>query len=126
MLGTNQEGAIAETAFIHRATCLGFGVYRPANPAGRDDLILDVCSRLLRVQCKWAAREGDVVIVRCCSSWRSRAGIVHRAYTSEEIDGVAAYCAELDRCYLLPATWMGSGVRSSSASGRPGTTSGAE
>lgn len=27
-----------------------------------------------------------------------------RAYTTAEIDYVAAYCADLDRCYLIPAT----------------------
>jgi PD-(D/E)XK endonuclease len=28
--------------------------------------------------------------------------MLKRSYTSEEVDAVAAYCDELDRCYLIP------------------------
>ena len=31
-----------------------------------------------------------------------RCGMLKRSYTSEEIDAVAAYCDELDSCYLVP------------------------
>ena len=31
-----------------------------------------------------------------------RNGLIHRGYAPGEIDAVAAYCAELDTCYLLP------------------------
>ena len=29
-------------------------------------------------------------------------GMLKRSYTSEEIDAVAAYCDELDSCFLIP------------------------
>ena len=32
----------------------------------------------------------------------ARNGIVSRPYTIDEIDAIAGYCAELDRCYFLP------------------------
>jgi hypothetical protein len=99
---TDQKGAIAETAIIHAATKLGIEVYRPVQEGGRYDLILDVDSRLIRVQCKWASRDGNVLIVRCYSCRRAREGTRKRGYTPDEIDAIAAYSIDLDRCYFLP------------------------
>ena len=101
-LTTDQKGAIAETAIAHRAVKLGIDVYRPVAEGGRYDLIFALDSRLVRVQCKWAVRCGDVVIVRVRSCRRGPNGMIHRSYSVEEIDVVAAYCAELDRCYFMP------------------------
>jgi len=70
----------------------------------RYDLILDLRPRLLRVQCKTAVADGDetTLVVRCYSCRRSAEGLVKRAYTSNEIDAIAAYCYELDRSFLIP------------------------
>jgi hypothetical protein len=103
VLTTDQKGAIAEAAIACHATKLGVGVYKPMFEGGRYDLILDVGSTLLRVQCKWAPRRGDVVIVRCCSWRRAREGLRSRLYTADEVDVIAAYCQELDRSFLLSA-----------------------
>ena len=92
----DQKGAIAETAIIHAAVQLGIGVAKPVAPQ-RYDLIFDV-GELLRVQCKWAVRTEDVIVVRCYSCRRSRDGMVRRSYTPDEIDSFAAYCADLKRC----------------------------
>jgi PD-(D/E)XK nuclease superfamily protein len=101
-LSTDQKGAIAETALVHAAAKLCIPVYAPVSEGGRYDLIFDVGSRLLRVQCKWATRRGDVILIRFRSSRRSRNGLVHRSYTTDEIDVIAGYCAELDQCYVIP------------------------
>lgn len=101
-LTTDQKGAIAETAVAHAATRLGLGVSRPVNEGERYDLILDLHPGLLRVQVKWAPRRGEVVTVRCQSARRARHGLVTRGYSASDVDGVAAYCAELDRCFFLP------------------------
>lgn len=58
--------------------------------------------RLWRVQCKWAAIDDDVLVVRCYSSRRTREGMRKRPYTAAEIDAFAAYSADLDRSYFLP------------------------
>lgn len=102
VLSTDQKGAIAETAIVHEATRLGIAVFKPVNDGGRCDMIFDVRGRLIRVQCKWATRNGDVIGVRCYSSRRSSSGQVKRPYTSAEIDAFAAYCGDLARCYFLP------------------------
>ena len=101
MLTTDQKGAIAETAIIHAATKLGIVVYKPVMEGGRCDFVFDV-GQLVRVQCKWANRYGDVVVIPCRSGRRTREGIVNRVYTPDEIDAFAAYCAELDRCFFVP------------------------
>ena len=101
-LTTNQKGAIAETAAIAAATRLGVEVYRPVAEGGRFDFIFLWRERLLRVQCKWAARRGDTMVVPMYSARRTATGITRRFYDPSEVDAFAAYCADLDRCYLLP------------------------
>jgi PD-(D/E)XK nuclease superfamily protein len=101
VLSTDQKGAIAETAIIHEATKLGIPVAKPILPVPYD-LIFDLGTRLVRVQCKWANRQGGVVFIRCRRSRRGREGLIQRLYSPVEVDAFAAYCAELDRCYFLP------------------------
>ena len=101
MLTTDQKGAIAESAIAATAIRLGVGVYRPIFEGGRYDLILEAGSTPLRVQCKWAPRDGSVVVLRCYSNRRAREGLRRRCYTAAEVDVIAAYCADLDRCYLI-------------------------
>ncbi|HKX47434.1 MAG TPA: group I intron-associated PD-(D/E)XK endonuclease [Gaiellaceae bacterium] len=72
-------------------------------PGGRYDLILEVGGRLVRTQCKWAPRHGDVVTVRCYSTRRAREGLRKRFYIAAEVDAIAAYCQALDRCFFAPA-----------------------
>ena len=98
---TDQKGAIAETAIVHAATRLGISVSRPISPQ-RYDLIFDLGTRLVRVQCKWAVLLQNVVLVRCYRARRGRDKQVVESYTIEEIDAVAAYCHELDRSYYIP------------------------
>jgi hypothetical protein len=102
MLTTDQKGAIAETAITHAAIKLGVNVYKPVMEGGRYDMIFDLPAGLLRVQCKWAPKQRDVIVLRCYSNRRNRHGLLRRVYTDREIDAFAAYCPEIDACYLLP------------------------
>lgn len=102
MLTTNQKGTLAEAEVVARAVRLGVGVSRPIDDE-RYDVILDLRPRLLRVQCKWAVRRGSVVVVTCRTNRRGPDGFVTSVYAENEIDAVAAYCADVDQCYLLPS-----------------------
>jgi PD-(D/E)XK endonuclease len=97
VLTTDQKGAIAETAIALAAVELGVGVSRPIGDE-RYDLIFDLRPELVRVQCKWATRYGDVMIVRCNSSRRNADGLLRTFYKADEIDAIAAYYpAEISR-----------------------------
>jgi PD-(D/E)XK endonuclease len=87
---TDQKGAIAELAIARAAAELGIGVWA-AYTVERYDLLFDLRPELVRVQCKWAAKQGDVLVVRCCSHRRNRDGLLRRIYSREEIDAFAAY-----------------------------------
>jgi prevent-host-death family protein len=99
---TNLKGSVAELKIAAEAARLGVSVLAPMTEHGRYDLAFEIDERLLRVQCKWAQRKGDVVIVNLSSYRLTTRGYVRRTYTVNEIDAVAAYCGELDSCYFLP------------------------
>jgi PD-(D/E)XK nuclease superfamily protein len=104
MLTTDQKGNIAELKIAARATELGIDVYRPVGEGGRYDMIFVLGSRLLRIQCKWASIRNDVVAIRCYSSRRGPDGFINRTYSSDEIDALAAYCPDLNQCFLVPVS----------------------
>jgi hypothetical protein len=98
---TNQKGLIAETAIMHELVKLEIAILRPLSDQPYD-LMLDLGGEVMRVQGKWAVRRGDVVVVPCRRCRRGPDGFFHGRYAADEIDAIAAYCADLGRCYLLP------------------------
>ena len=104
MHDTNHKGNVAEMVIATEAMKLGIDVFKPLNEHTRYDLIFDVGARLLRVQCKWGRlRDDDDVVVVNLSGYRlTSRGSIRSVYGAHEIDAVAVYCGDLDRCYLLP------------------------
>jgi hypothetical protein len=101
VLTTDQKGAVAEAAIAHAAIELGF--WRFATVGRRTvRLHLRPTPASSAIQCTWALRFGDVVIIRCYPLRRTAAGLFRRLYEAAEFDAFAAYCAELRRCYFLP------------------------
>ena len=99
----NHKGNVAELAIAKEAADLGLSVLKPLTEHERYDLALGIGGQLLRIQCKWASRKGDVIYVRLKSAYYSpKRGYVVATYARGEIDAVAVYCGDLDRCYLLP------------------------
>lgn len=98
----NHKGNVAELAIAKEAAELGLSVLKPLTEHERYDLALGIGDRLLRVQCKWAPKVDGVVAVKLTSSWYGPSGYVRRNYSADEIDAVAAYCQELDECFLVP------------------------
>jgi prevent-host-death family protein len=105
-MDSNRKGAIAETEIAAAATKLGIPVVRPIVDHGRYDLAFEFGGRLLRVQCKYASLDGPagVIKVGLQGSWLSPNGYVRSSYAEDEIDLLAVYCGDLDRCYLLPCS----------------------
>ena len=98
----NLKGNIAETEIKLAALRLGIEVLEPSFEHCRYDVAFDLGDRIYRIQCKWAPRRGDVIAVNCESRRYTPSGQVYSTYGAHEIDGVAAYCDELRKCYLLP------------------------
>ena len=103
---TDQKGAVAESAIVHAAIKLGLSVSKPLTDGDRYDLIFDLDPGLVRVQCKWATLLDSVVQIRCCLCRHTRDGQMKRSYSPSEVDALAAYCSDLDRCYYFPIDWL--------------------
>jgi hypothetical protein len=101
-LTTSQKGAVAEAEITAAALHLGLVVLSPLCEGGRYDLVIDTGARLLRVQCKWASRQGDVLSARCVTSRHTPGGYVRSTYSAHEVDAVAVYAPDTDGCYLIP------------------------
>jgi hypothetical protein len=101
-LTPSQKGAVAEAALSAAAMELGVMVLRPVCEGYRYDLIFDLEPRLLRVQCKWAARCGEVLMARCATCRLTPSGYVRSTYSADEVDAIALYAPAVKRCYLLP------------------------
>jgi prevent-host-death family protein len=101
---TNHKGNVAEAAIAATAVKLGIEVLRPQFEHGRYDLVFEVGSRFLRIQCKWArlVHGKSVIYVQLSGSRHTPGGYVRTTYSADEIDAVVVYCEELDQCYLLP------------------------
>jgi hypothetical protein len=101
-LTPSQKGAAAEAEIAAAAIRLRMQVLRPVGEGGRYDLAIDIGEKLLRVQCKWASRRGDVLTANCITSRCTPHGYRRTTYTADEIDAIAAYAPDTDRCYLIP------------------------
>lgn len=101
-LTSSRKGAIAETAVSLDLLRAGHTVLRPIIEGSRYDLAVDTGATVLRVQCKWASRRGDVVRIHARTSYHGPGGYVLATYTRDEIDLIAAYCPEVDRCFYIP------------------------
>ena len=102
-LTTDQKGGIAEMAIAWAAIKLGIG-FKPLTDGHRYDLIFDTRPHLFRVQCKWAVKRGDVIVVNCRTCRRGADGFIRSSYNRDEVDLIAAYCGDLDQCYVIPPT----------------------
>jgi hypothetical protein len=81
---------------------LGIPVLKPVQEGLRYDLVLELGTRLVRTQCKWANRENDVVVVRGRTCRHTPHGYVRTSYSAAEIDGIAAWCPDTRDCYFIP------------------------
>lgn len=98
----NHKGNVAELAIAKEAADLGLSVLKPLTEHERYDLVLGVGGRLLRVQCKWGRKCGDVVIAKIARSRRGPDGFIRERYLASEVDAFGIYCGDLDECFLIP------------------------
>jgi PD-(D/E)XK endonuclease len=94
-------GHRSEIAVLHHLTRRGFVDYQPVSVNCRCDVLIDVGSRFVRVQCK-TARVHDGYLLFLARSIRSnRRETLLRTYQGE-IDLFFAYCEARDEVYVVP------------------------
>jgi hypothetical protein len=81
----------------------GLDLLLPFGENTRYDLVVDLESRLVRVQCKTGRlRNGAVVFATCSAYGHHQNPRTHRRGYSDEIDYFAVYCPETSGVYLIP------------------------
>jgi hypothetical protein len=95
------QGEIAEMAFQHKATKMGFTVTKPYGENESYDFIVDAGNRLWRVQVKSTSRKWSNAypVSAIHFGWGQK---TRWAYTPEQIDILAAYIVPADAWYIVP------------------------
>ncbi len=101
-MNPSTKGSIAEAAIAAEAVKLGVVVLRPLVEGRRYDLMFDIDGMLLRVQCRWGNYKGAVIAAHIGTCRLTPRGYVRTTYATSEIDAIGIYCADLDKCYLVP------------------------
>jgi hypothetical protein len=99
-LTRKRRGEMAEAAFLHKASRLGFGVAKPWGDSDPYDLIVDSGRRLWRVQVKSAYR---------CDKYGGYTFHAHgnahkKVYSWKDIDMLVAYVVPEDLWYVVPVS----------------------
>ena len=81
-----QKGTLTELQCQYDFIELGYLVSQPISPC-RYDFIVDIGTKLIKIQCKTARPTGDNTIQFECRSGRGiKDGFIHQRYSKEQID----------------------------------------
>lgn len=102
---TCEKGITAEMIIAAEAVKRGYKVAFPFGHDWKYDLIVERNGKLERIQCKYTQSKNGVVAIRCASmsEW------VHYKYKESDIDWIAAYDTQTDKCYFIPSSMLGEG-----------------
>jgi hypothetical protein len=99
-LTRKRRGEMAEAAFLHKASRLGFGVAKPWGDSDPYDLIVDSGRRLWRVQVKSAYRAGEYGGY----TFHAHGNENKKVYCLKDIDVLVAYIVPEDLWYVVPVS----------------------
>lgn len=105
LLGAKRRGELAELAFLHQASKLGFKVSKPYGDSDRYDFIVDTGQRLIKIQVKSTGHEV------CPGSYSVNAGrhlcggVV--PYLRSQVDFMVVYIVPEEMWYILPIRVVG-------------------
>ena len=97
-----QKGLLTELHCQLAFSELGFLVMTPLSEDSRYDFIVDIGSKLLRIQCKTSSpkEDGSAITFACRSTRSNTQGNISRQYSKEEIDYFYTYY--WGKSYLVP------------------------
>jgi len=100
---TQTKGDVSEIRVAAALRRMGYTVLFPFSEGEQYDLCADTGDEFVKVQVKYARlTDTGSVNVPCMCSNSSKSGNNSTFYTADQIDGIAAYCDELDRCFWIP------------------------
>ncbi len=102
-LTRKRRGEMAEAAFLHKASSMGFAVAKPWGDSEPYDLIVDGGEKLWRVQVKSAYRADKYGGY----SFHAHGNEYRKVYSLKEIDVLVAYIVPEDLWYVVPVTVFG-------------------
>jgi hypothetical protein len=101
-LNTQTKGDMAELRVAAELKRHGHTVLMPFTESEQYDLVADTGDEFVKVQVKYASMKDGRVKVSCYGPNSSKSGNNTTIYTEDDIDGIAAYCDELSRCFWIP------------------------
>lgn len=105
MIDTKQTGLVAELTIQLALLKQGYTVLMPLGDKNRYDLVVEVGGTFLKVQVKSARLiEGAIEanLYRVLKIHGEKDRFHHVAYSENEVDIFALYCAEIDKICLVP------------------------
>ena len=102
-MDTQTKGDWAELRVASAIRRLDYTVLVPFTESEQYDLGVDTGDRFIRVQVKYAKlQDNDTIKVSCLGTNSSKTGNNTTFYTEDQIDGIAAFCGDLEQCFWIP------------------------
>jgi len=106
-MNTQTKGDWAELRVASAIRRQDYTILVPFTESGQYDLGVDTGDEFIRVQVKYAKLQDDgTVKVSCLGTNSSKTGNNTTFYTEDQIDGIAAFCGDLDQCFWIPFSEM--------------------
>lgn len=106
---TKIKGDLGQAMVMADALKRGYKVALPLGEDWRYDLIILRNKSLLRIQCKYVESTKGVIKVRC----ETHDGRNYYRYKQEDLDYIAVYDKETDKCYYIDCSYLGKNGRGS-------------
>jgi len=102
-MNTQTKGDWAELRVASKIRKMDYTVLVPFTEGEQYDLGVDTGDRFVRVQVKYAKLQDDGTMkVSCLGTNSSKTGNNTTFYTEDQIDGIAAFCGDLEQCFWIP------------------------
>lgn len=86
----------------------GFTVLHPLTEHAPFDVVAYLRGRFYRIQVRYRSATCGAIDLDFRSVWNDRKGTHYRSMNKDDVDRVAAYCPETDRCYYVDPKDFGS------------------
>jgi len=101
-MNTNQKGALAETKVMADLSSKGYRISVPIGDMPFDLICIDDNYNTYKVQVKHSVVDKNgIILVRSYYMTTYNGKLVSRYYTAKEVDVIACYVQDYDKCYYV-------------------------